>query len=166
MSKSPYLLKFLLRNRSRVLFLPSMHGSCWLCPPFCSFSLPHPLVFVCWTVLCPFICLSVCFLRQFLFEVQAVLLLTMQTRLVLNSQRSACLCLLSAGIKGVRHHHYLAYRASLISQGPISLSCGAWSFQCALELSSYYFIDVFASLFTGMLAWSSLRCLYQTLEPG
>ena len=28
----------------------------------------------------------------------------MQIRLVLNSQRSACLCLPDAGIKGVRHH--------------------------------------------------------------
>lgn len=30
--------------------------------------------------------------------------LTMQTRLVLDSQRLACFCFLDAGIKGVLHH--------------------------------------------------------------
>lgn len=30
--------------------------------------------------------------------------LTVYNRLALNSQRPACLCLLSAGIKGVQHH--------------------------------------------------------------
>jgi hypothetical protein len=34
----------------------------------------------------------------------AVLELALQTRLHLNSQRSFCLCLLSAGIKGMHHH--------------------------------------------------------------
>jgi hypothetical protein len=31
--------------------------------------------------------------------------LALKTRLVSNSQRSSCLCLPSAGIKGVPHHH-------------------------------------------------------------
>ena len=49
------------------------------------------------------------FLRQgFSVALKAVLELTLQTRLALNSQRSTCLCLLSAGIKGM-HHHYPAF---------------------------------------------------------
>ena len=45
------------------------------------------------------------FLRQgFSVALECVLELTLQTRLASNSQRSACLCLPSAGIKGMRHH--------------------------------------------------------------
>jgi hypothetical protein len=44
----------------------------------------------------------------FLCGALAVLELTLQTRLASNSQRFTCLCLSSAGIKGVCHHH-LAY---------------------------------------------------------
>jgi hypothetical protein len=39
----------------------------------------------------------------------AVLELALQSRLASNSQRSSCLCLLSARIKGV-HHHHLAFK--------------------------------------------------------
>ena len=36
---------------------------------------------------------------------EPVLELTLKTRLTSNSQRSACLCLSNAGIKGLHHHH-------------------------------------------------------------
>ena len=45
-----------------------------------------------------------CFEAWFLRVTLVVLELILQTRLASNSQRSAWLCLLSAGIKGVRHH--------------------------------------------------------------
>ena len=44
-----------------------------------------------------------------------VLELALQTRLVLNSQRTACLCLLSAGIKGV--HHYRPVERAILNDG-------------------------------------------------
>ena len=44
------------------------------------------------------------FKAEFLCVVLAVLELALYTRLALNSQRSICLCLLSARIKGVCHH--------------------------------------------------------------
>jgi hypothetical protein len=43
-----------------------------------------------------------------LFIVSAELEFTTQTRLALNSQRSAYLCLLSVGIKGLYYHIWLA----------------------------------------------------------
>lgn len=47
------------------------------------------------------------FLRQFISVALAVLEPALKTRLASNSQRSTCLCLLNAGIKGLCHH-YLA----------------------------------------------------------
>jgi hypothetical protein len=41
----------------------------------------------------------------FLCIALAVLKLALQIRLASNSQRSTCLCLPSAGTKGVQHHH-------------------------------------------------------------
>jgi hypothetical protein len=41
-------------------------------------------------------------------HILAILELIVETRLVLNSQRTACLCLKSTGIKGMRHHAWLA----------------------------------------------------------
>ena len=49
--------------------------------------------------------LCVVFSRQCLSMVLAVLELTLQSKLDLNSERSACLCLPSAGTNGVCHHH-------------------------------------------------------------
>ena len=67
-------------------------------------------LFVClvgWLVLF-FVCLFVCFVffkTGFLcVTLERVLELTLQTRLILNSQRLACLCFLSAGIEGMGHH--------------------------------------------------------------
>ena len=40
----------------------------------------------------------------FLYVPWAVLKLPLWTRLVFNSQRSICLCLLSVGIEGIGHH--------------------------------------------------------------
>jgi hypothetical protein len=45
-----------------------------------------------------------CFSRQGFSVALANLKLTLYTRPALNSQRSACLCLLSAGIRSVHHH--------------------------------------------------------------
>jgi hypothetical protein len=57
-----------------------------------------------------FFCLFVLLLfleTWFLYAALAVLKMALQTRLASNSQRSTCLCLPSAGIKGF-HHHCLA----------------------------------------------------------
>lgn len=54
---------------------------------------------------------SVCrilFETESLFVALVILVLAVWTRLASDSERSSCLCLLSARIKGVRHHHYLA----------------------------------------------------------
>jgi hypothetical protein len=48
------------------------------------------------------------FQTGFHYEALTVLELDVKTKLALNSERSACLCLLSPGIKGV-HHHYPAF---------------------------------------------------------
>ena len=76
----------------------------------------HCGVFVClfgWLVgLGVFVCLFVWlvgwlvgfFITEFLCVALAVLELSLQSRLTLNSQKSSCLCLTSAGIKGMHHH--------------------------------------------------------------
>jgi hypothetical protein len=50
---------------------------------------------------------SFLFLTVFLYVALAVQELTKYTRLVSNSQRSICLCLPSAGIRGMSHHDQL-----------------------------------------------------------
>lgn len=55
------------------------------------------------------------FSRKFSFHKFAdfvFLLLLISTRVVLNSQRSTCLCLLSAGTTGVHHHTQLLWRTN------------------------------------------------------
>jgi hypothetical protein len=67
--------------------------------------------------ICIFVCLS--FKTVYLCIIAlAVLQLALQTRLVSNAQRSTCLCLLSARIKGV--HHYVWSSVSCIG-GQITL---------------------------------------------
>jgi hypothetical protein len=51
------------------------------------------------------VCLFRSFETEFCDVALDVLELTLKTRLTSNSQRSSCLCLLSAGIKGVHYHH-------------------------------------------------------------
>jgi hypothetical protein len=50
------------------------------------------------------VCLFVCLFRDGVSLCSSCCPGTMKIRLASNSQRSACLCLLSAGIKGVHHH--------------------------------------------------------------
>lgn len=45
-----------------------------------------------------------CFIVKIVYVALAVLELVLKNRLVSNSQRSPCLCLLSAGIKSMDHH--------------------------------------------------------------
>ena len=49
-----------------------------------------------------------CLRQGFSVTLEPVLELALQTRLASNSQRSTCHCLLSARIKGVRHHRLAA----------------------------------------------------------
>lgn len=51
-----------------------------------------------------FIVVVVVFETESLYEVLAILELAMKITLALDSERSACLCLLSIGIKGMPHH--------------------------------------------------------------
>jgi hypothetical protein len=57
--------------------------------------------------------ISFLFLTGFLCVALAVLDLSLKTGLTSNSQRSACLCLLSTGVKSMHHHHH----------GPPGLPC-------------------------------------------
>ena len=60
-----------------------------------------------------------CFLRQrLIFVALAGVGFTIQTQWVLNSQRSAYLCLPSAGIKGVSHHAQFCVCLVPCRQGP------------------------------------------------
>ena len=60
-----------------------------------------------------------------------------------RTQRSACLCLPSAGIKG-EHHHRLAWNAFLLGHDDVNLAGNRH--QSSPTASKFYFFNVFISL--------------------
>lgn len=84
-----------------------------------------------------------CFILLACFEIEShyvmltVLELTMQTRVALNLQRFACLCLLSAGNKGMCHHHPASCCKFICLTSPVTQarpSLTAWNMHSGREL--------------------------------
>jgi hypothetical protein len=89
------------------------HGAEWRNPEPAHDQVPRLLLCLSYSCFLPlFLCkfyLSLSLERGSHSIALAVPELTLWTRLVSDSQRSACLCLLSAGIKGVCHHAQLPW---------------------------------------------------------